>query len=166
VDGAPQENLYGSDLLQSFIDLGYELFRDKATLKSKFIAADVFDPDSELKQLDEQLGIIYATCFFHLFDWNQQVAIGKRFVKLLKPEPGALILGYHVGQSEPSELQALTLKGKMYRHNVDTWEKMWQQIGDETGTRWDVKAELFSGTANYTWMPLGSGIMKFQVRRL
>ncbi|KAL9591365.1 MAG: hypothetical protein Q9179_007798 [Wetmoreana sp. 5 TL-2023] len=41
VDGAASENLYGLDIEPHFIDLGYELFRDRRTLKSRFTIADL-----------------------------------------------------------------------------------------------------------------------------
>lgn len=47
-DGASSENVYASDLQGEFFELGYKLFNDKDRLKSKFIAADVFDPKSGL----------------------------------------------------------------------------------------------------------------------
>ena len=34
VDGAPAENIYGTDSESEFMDLGYDLFRDRDMLKS------------------------------------------------------------------------------------------------------------------------------------
>ncbi|KAK1808712.1 hypothetical protein LTR12_016939 [Friedmanniomyces endolithicus] len=48
-DGVPSAQCYGADLRLEFLDLGYELFADRATLESKFIAADVFDEGSALR---------------------------------------------------------------------------------------------------------------------
>jgi ubiquinone/menaquinone biosynthesis C-methylase UbiE len=39
-DGVPSENIYGADFREDFIELGHELFRDKATLRTKFIIGD------------------------------------------------------------------------------------------------------------------------------
>jgi len=83
-DGAPPENLYGADLNPEFFDLGYKLFRDKDTLTSKFIAADIFDPGSELHELDGKIDILYAGSFLHLFSYEGQINACKAIVKLLR----------------------------------------------------------------------------------
>ncbi len=72
-DGVPTEHLYGCDLRPEFFELGYKLFRDKDTLKSKFIAADIFDPSSALSSLYGNIDIIYAGSFLHLFGYAEQV---------------------------------------------------------------------------------------------
>ena len=40
-DGVPSENLYGLDRDIRFVDIGYDLFQDRDTLKSKFVIADM-----------------------------------------------------------------------------------------------------------------------------
>ncbi|TVY67440.1 Methyltransferase trt5 [Lachnellula suecica] len=142
-DGAPQENLYGCDLRPEFFDLGYKLFRDQDTLKSKFIAADIFDPASAVSELDGKIDIIYAGSFLHLFGWQQQVAICKRIVKLLKPKKGSLLLGRQVGNLVAGEKVHRTNESeKMFRHNAESFKKMWDEVGEATGTKWTVQAEL------------------------
>ena len=142
-DGAPPERLYGSDLRDDFIKLGYELFKDKETLKSKFITGDVFDFESPLKELHGKVDIIYAASFFHLFDWPQQVAVAKRMVALFKPTTGCVVFGSHRGSLAPGDYQArANPSGKMYRHNAESFQKLWKEIGDETGTEWKVTAVL------------------------
>ncbi len=69
-DGVDTSKCYASDLQLDFIELGYELFRDKETLKTKFIAANVFDTDSSLKDLEGTIDIVGASSFFHLFNWE------------------------------------------------------------------------------------------------
>jgi hypothetical protein len=76
-DGAVQENLYGSDLRAEFFEMGYPLFLDKDTLKSKFIAADITDSNSALSELDGRINIIYAGPFLHLFSYADQVGVGR-----------------------------------------------------------------------------------------
>jgi len=142
-NGVPSERLYGSDLRSEFFSLGYELFKDKQTLKSRFLVGDVLDSTSDLKQLDGQISIIYAASFLHLFDYEQQVQVCERFVKLLRPEAGSVILGRQVGHVEAGPRPHRTNPGeKMFRHNVESFEKMWKEIGAKTGTEWRVEAEL------------------------
>jgi hypothetical protein len=97
-DGAPSEHLYGSDLRSEFFDLGYELFRDEATLRSKFLVGDVFDSSSPLSELDGEIDIIYAASFLHLFSYEDQVKVCKRMVKLLK-EKDSVVLGRQIGNA-------------------------------------------------------------------
>jgi hypothetical protein len=66
-DGAPSKNTYGSDLQADFMNIGYDLFLDKDTLGTTFIAADIFDESekSGLKVLEGTVDIIHAAFFFH-----------------------------------------------------------------------------------------------------
>jgi SAM-dependent methyltransferase len=92
-DGAPQSHLYGADLRSEFFDLGYKLFRDASTLKAQFLAADIFDPSSSLAELEGKVDIIYAGSFLHLFNYETQVGVCKRIVKLMREKKGAVVLG-------------------------------------------------------------------------
>lgn len=147
-DGAPSENIYGAELRQEFIDLGYDLFRDRDTLKSKFLIGDVFDDsdESEFKQIEGGIDIIYAASFFHLFNWDDQVRVAELVVRLLRPVTGSIVFGRQRGNVNPAEYEHMTnQRGTMFRHNQDSWKKMWQQVGKSTGTQWDVNVTLETG---------------------
>jgi len=90
------------------------------------------------------MSIVYAGSFFHLFDWDGQFAMAKRVAELLKPEPGAMILGRQVGNINPGEhLRAgYGKERKRWRHDPRTWKEMWELVGKETGTKWHVHAEM------------------------
>lgn len=62
--GAPAENIYGCDFQPEFIDLGYKLFKDQDKLKTKFLIADIFDPNSALGSHKGQFDMIFAGMFF------------------------------------------------------------------------------------------------------
>ncbi|KAE8413051.1 hypothetical protein BDV36DRAFT_287349 [Aspergillus pseudocaelatus] len=47
-DGAPSENLVGLDLRNAIIELGYDLFKDRDTLKARFIAQVFFQNTLEI----------------------------------------------------------------------------------------------------------------------
>jgi hypothetical protein len=134
----PSENLYGSDLRPEFIELGYKLFRDRDTLKATFIPADVFDPKSPLLQLKGKINIVYAGAFFHLFVYEEQVAVAKRIVELLKDKPNTLILGRQMGNKVAGVRFGSGYKDEKarYRHNDVSWAKFWDDIGEQTGTKW------------------------------
>ncbi|KAL1964546.1 hypothetical protein VTN77DRAFT_6843 [Rasamsonia byssochlamydoides] len=140
-EGVPHTNIYGSDLSADFINLGYDLFLDKDTLSARFIAADIFDDNSELvRQLPNQIDIIHASNFFHLFDWNTQVDVAKRVVKLLRPRPGSLIVGSQAGNTTPKEYIWGQENKAIFLHDATTWQELWEQVGRETGLRFKVDA--------------------------
>ena len=89
-DGAPSKNTFASDLKTDFWDFGYEMFLDKSRLQTRFVQADIFDADSQLKELDGKMDIINAASFFHLFGRDEQIKVAKRVVQLLKPEVSLL----------------------------------------------------------------------------
>lgn len=172
-DGAPAENCYGSDLKLDFMQLGYELFKDKNTLKAGFIAGDVFDQKSLTQELDGQIDIIHTAAFFHLFDLEGQKQIARRVVRLLKPLKGSLLVGRQVGNVTSGQFPHRTNPCQsMYRHNPESWKQMWKDIGEETGTQWDVQAQLLdwagvgSETATPSWNAPGTKRIQFSVRRL
>lgn len=80
MDGTPAENVVASDLLQHFIDLGFELFADKEgqgrIAGMKFQTADVFNQSdvNKLKEFAAAEGgydVIYVGSFIHLFGHGQ-----------------------------------------------------------------------------------------------
>ncbi|KAF1946018.1 hypothetical protein EJ02DRAFT_395360 [Clathrospora elynae] len=169
-DGAPSENTYASDLKKNFWDFGYDMFADTSTLKTPFTEADIFDANSELKQLDGKMDIINAAAFFHLWNWDDQVKAAKRAVQLLKPVPGSLIIGRQGGKPEASSM-AHVMKGvTVFWHNPESWTKMWEQVGNETGTEWKVEATLgevdLSKMMKTNLVPAGTRFMTFTIRRL
>jgi len=152
-DGVPSENCYGSDLRAEFLELGYELFKDKGKIKSTFIPANVFEYDSPLMQIYGQMSVVYTGSFFHLFDWDQQFEIAKRVVQLLKPESGVMVIGRQMGNDSPGDYNKSGYPGERgrFRHNAKTWAELWDEVGEATGTQWKVDAILD---------PLGVGMGK------
>lgn len=158
-------NLYGTDLRQEYLDLGYDLFQDRSKLKSTFFAADAFKPNEALTSLEGQLSIIYTGSFFHLFDFDGQFEIAKLVVRLLKPEPGSMLLGRQVGNVHPGEYTRPGYRGehKRFRHDDRTWREMWERVGQETGSRWEVEARM--DTWGFGRGKFGSGERKLQEER-
>lgn len=62
-----------------------------------------------------------------------------------------MILGRQVGAVEAAEKTPTT--GIMYRHNVESFRKMWNKIRDDLGIKFTVKAKL---------VKLDSNDLKFQ----
>lgn len=141
-DGAPAENVNGGELHGGFIDVGYKLFRDKHKLKSNFFQADVFDATNEqLQALNGKMNIIYTGSFFHLWNWSDQVTVACRLVDLMLAEKGSIILGRQAGNIHPGEIpHRINKEGTMYQHDPSSWKKMWEEVGERTGTSWRVEA--------------------------
>ena len=110
---------------------------------TNFIAADMYDPQSDAKNLFGQIDIVYASQFFHLWGWDNQVEVGKAVTKLLNPARKSLIVGYQIGAIVPRKTQkAPTKYGEWYLHDPTSLQKLWDAIGEATGTKWTVEARL------------------------
>ncbi|KAK6008067.1 hypothetical protein QM012_004881 [Aureobasidium pullulans] len=169
-DGVPDEVLIGSDLHQGFLDLGYDLFKDKGRLRSKFIAADVFESESKLTPLEGSIDILHTSSFFHLFGYEGQKKIARRVVQLLKPKKDSLLVGRQVGNIRAHEEESSASgSGNMFLQNVESWKQMWKEIGEETGTQWKVEATLHEwplAGSKVSWHKEGTKRIFFSVRRL
>lgn len=88
------------------------------------------------------MDIVNASSFFHLFTWDQQVAAVKQVIALLRPRPGSLVIGRQLAGRDPIDPDDRENAPKRYRHDVQTWKRLWRQVEGETGTRWEVQACL------------------------
>ncbi|RAH58865.1 hypothetical protein BO85DRAFT_394180 [Aspergillus piperis CBS 112811] len=135
-DGAPAENIVGLDKDERFIELGFDLFRDMATLDSTFLVDDFFKPSPKLAQLASQIRVINSGYFLHLWDWGGQVSVAKCMIGYLSLQEGDLITGVQFGREDAGLWKVPTLDYAIFLHNPASFASMWHQIGEETGTRW------------------------------
>lgn len=168
-DGAPADNLWGAELLPDFLDLGYELFRDRASLRAHFLTTDIFDADGPLKQLNHSVDVIHVGLFLHLFDWEGQKKACEAIIGLLKNEKGVLVLGQQVGSLTPGQVPKSS-GSSMFKHDASTFEKLWKEVGEATGTEWEVRASLDSGLGiqqqQRKWDDPNTRRLTFEVERL
>ncbi|EOD48918.1 hypothetical protein UCRNP2_4326 [Neofusicoccum parvum UCRNP2] len=68
------KNLMGVDIDVRFIDLGYDLFRDRDRLGAEFCFGDILD-EAFLAEKREEIDMIYLGNFLHLFGVEQQKSI-------------------------------------------------------------------------------------------
>lgn len=142
-DGAPSENMFGCDLRKEYVELGYKLFGDRDRLHSRFLIADILDHASDLTQLRGTFDMIYAGSFFHLFGYEDQIKVSTEVARLLRPEKGSMILGRRVGSVNAAEEDhAANPTGKMFRHNRESFRRMWEEIGNNLGVTFSVRATL------------------------
>ncbi|CAI6336127.1 unnamed protein product [Periconia digitata] len=166
-DGAPADNLYGCDLKKEFTELGYKLFEDRDRLSARFLAADIFEEDSELSTLKGTLDIVYTGSFFHLFNYSQQYAASLAVAKLLSPKKGSMLLGRQVGAVTAEEAPHQFEPSKdRFHQSPESFKKMWADLGKELGVAFSVQAsisELQEDVQKFN--DPGMGWVKFVVRR-
>jgi hypothetical protein len=143
IDGAPSDNLHGVDIVSHW-DVGYELYRDKDRFAAHFIEADVLSSkeDPALWALLGRVDIISISALLHQWPWDQQVAAAKILVAFSKP--GSVVVGYQIGNVEGKEVVFPATKRAVWRHDSTSLERMWRQVGAETGSTWETKAVLRS----------------------
>lgn len=146
-DGVQVSQLCGSDLRPEFIEIGYELFRDRDRLPpSCFAPGDMLNPaDASLARLDGSITLVHASNFFHLFGWKSQVVIGERIIRFLKPgTENAVVFGRHIGTVAPGGEAAKKEDGR-YLHDEQSFQMLWDEVGRRTGTRWRVEMAVLGG---------------------
>lgn len=146
-DGASAENITGADLSQTLIDCGFEYFQDKATLKSKFIIGDILNSESaNFVQASGQFDIIFTAMVYHLWGWKDQVKACIETTKLLKAVLGSTIFGWQLGSNPAGEVERKLDDSRkqhrmMYQHDAESFKKMWEEVEQATGVKWDVQAK-------------------------
>ena len=178
-DGAPTQNMYASDVVPEFWDIGFDLYRDLDSMKARFLEADILNPVSLHAELNGKIDVVLVNSVFHLFDWDRQVEAGKNIVSLSRP--GTWVIGYQIGSSlgkaSPSSATTGGAAGATggssgFFHNPDTWQKLWQQIEKETKTVWEVESSIHDLKASglededLVWMGPTACRFEFHVRRL
>lgn len=145
MDGAPPGNLYGAELHAPFIDLSYELFRDRG-LASTFMEADALAPLSAegntMSKLTGAVDFVHLGMVLHVFGLDKQRALLENCVALLRPRRGSVVLGTAVGDVEGQQAPA-----GHYMHSDETFRAMWADISERTGVKFDVRASLDNGLA-------------------
>ncbi|KAJ5112605.1 hypothetical protein N7532_000650 [Penicillium argentinense] len=140
-DGAFSQNVFGVDLVEDFINLGYDLFLDKEKINAKFLVSNLFDTDSIVsKELTGKLDIIHASNFFHLWSWTKQIEASKAVVKLLADKPGSLIIGSQVGSKKSRMTTMPGLILTLFTQSVRTFKLMRGEILRDLGVDFEVKA--------------------------
>ena len=147
-DGAPSEKLYASDVFPQYESLSYELWRDRDSFPHHFLADDILADNEAFTKgaLMSTLGpgqtdMIAINMFLHLFDYENQLRVATRILRLLSHRPGSLILGSQAGVRPPME-QPLkppfdkTENGEtrtIYRHSPDSFAELWRRAGAFAG---------------------------------
>lgn len=141
VDNAPTKNMYATNIVSDFWDIGTDLFRDRSTLKTYFVRADILDADSALNLVDDVTDVVYAGSVLHLFGWQKHVQACKRIVRTSCID--TMTVECQMGRAVREAVEAKWRDGSnVYYHNVDNVERLWRQIGEKIDSSWRVKAKL------------------------
>ncbi|KAL6241301.1 hypothetical protein RBB50_011774 [Rhinocladiella similis] len=149
-NGADPAKLYGTDLEQAYLDLGFDLFRDSGKMdRSHFIAGDMLlEPrDPRLDAFVGKFTLIHTSSFFHLFDWSLQIKAAKRCVEFMNPKmPNVMVFGGMIGREEPGDIHGPG-QSKLFMHNAESWARLWGEVGEATGTQWQTEFEFVDDEA-------------------
>jgi len=154
--GVPSSQLYGSDLNPDFMTTSYVLFNDEDSFKGTLVPANIFDEslfEKSFKGWENKFGIIHTGLFLHLFDYNQQLTVCEKIIKLLSKEKGALFLGEMVGcegsgvRDEGKDAAKFWKKEeerKQHLHDVEGFKKFWSEMAEKTSTAgmWKVEGNF------------------------
>lgn len=170
-DGAPSSAaMSGVDIESAFFDLGFELFRDREKMHATFLAADLTKAYAPaVTPLLLKHDVISAQSLFHLFNLKDQKTVAKHLVSFTKPSPGSIIVGRQAGDSDPGEKRGLSQDAVVFLHNLQTFEQLWQDVGEATNSKWKVDArteEPPGRLLNQSWSTPGIMILLFKITRL
>ena len=154
-------------------NVGHELYRSTPeTFPVPFVQGDILDPTylapapilstssiapleplpvlREVKTLNElhgKISAIWASAFFHLFEFDVQVLVARKLAGLLSPVPGSIIFGCHTGMIEKQRWDVAGSKTDY--HSPESLKELWVDLFAEAGVKVEVEARL---------RPLKSGV--------
>ncbi|KAK8051163.1 hypothetical protein PG993_002548 [Apiospora rasikravindrae] len=150
-DGAPGQNVFGSELESGFVDLSYELWRDRATLQANLVQGDALadlngGDGGFLSLLKGKVDFLYLGMVLHVFDRERQLTLLENCVRLLKPsgpgQSGAMILGEAVG-----DIEGCATPAGNFMHSDESLRQLLAEVSEKTGRRLDCRITLDEGLA-------------------
>ncbi|KAI0157123.1 hypothetical protein GGR52DRAFT_190880 [Hypoxylon sp. FL1284] len=169
-DGAPSDKLYGIDIVSHF-DVGYDFFRDRDRFGGHFIEADILSTSSpELVALKGGVDVVVVSQVLHQWDWDNQLRAAQALTTFTRP--GSMIVGNQIGNPEAQAISLRPGSAALWRHNPDTFAKMFEAVGDATGTRWETQAwlrtfeEMGWDAEDGAWMEPNVRVIEFVAKRI
>lgn len=126
MDGAPSDNLYGVDLYGGYLNLSYDLFRDRDLLKSHLGQGDILTMASEgdfLQTVKGTIDIIHIGMLLHCFGLEDQRQLIKRCLELLKSDGKTAIVGTALG-----DVDGAVGLASNYMHSDTTFKAMCNDV--------------------------------------
>lgn len=144
-DGAPSSQIVGAELRSEFIELGYDLFKDRDTYEGKFVVGDIVadSPGSPTEALKGTIDFLHVSAFLHIFGWDRQLQAAIRLMAFLKNKRGTVVLGHQIGSSKPGEYpHPASSAGVTFLHSQETFRKLWNEVEKQTATEWQLKSSM------------------------
>ena len=147
------------------------MFKDRQSFHANFIESDIVHPNPQLLKLNGTADIIYVSKVLHQWDRETQLAALRSMIALSKP--GSIVVGFHAavlaGGFVAYEKGAL----KMWLHDEQSWQEMWNEAGKETGTKCGAGqvimrdfGQLGNAPDALAWVGENCRMMDFVVRRI
>lgn len=138
LDGCPSANMLAIEKMSGYVETAFDYFRDRDTLQAKFIIANVLDRSiPDVQELRGTVDIAHLGMVLHVWDLDGQIAACERILEFLAPKPGVLVVGNSVGRKVASNF--IGPEGTIiYKHDVESFKAMWDEVGRRTGTSWKV----------------------------
>lgn len=151
------------------MEVGYKLFRDRDRFSVHFIEANILSDDPALVDLRGQIDIISLEHMLHMWSWKDQITAAKKVYAFTRP--GSMIVGSQVGNVNAKEVVSKVIQMPQWRHDPASFERLWNQVGAETGTHWNCQAWLRSwedmgwDPKDVAWLEDGVRSIEFVVTR-
>ena len=71
------------------------------------------------------------------------IKVAKSLISMTRPCRGSMIVGERLGSRNAGQYKMPPSSGFNYRHDKEGMTRSWQQVGEETGTSWKVKADRY-----------------------
>jgi hypothetical protein len=168
-DGALSANLYAVDIFSHW-EVGFEMFRDQSHFDAHFISADIQSENPALSLLKGKVDVISIFQVLHQCDWNGQMKAAKILTTFTKP--GWMIIGNQIANPKAQVCKLRSIPIPVYRHNPESLAKFWNQVGDETGTKWKTQAWMQSfeqigwDAQDGAWMEPGVAMIQFAITQI
>ncbi|KAK3942834.1 hypothetical protein QBC46DRAFT_339087 [Diplogelasinospora grovesii] len=169
IDGVQPSQLVGLDLVPEFNKLSYDLFQDVHRLQFEFHARDIMDDGADWGPLERRFDVLHLTSFLHIWNWTGQVKAASRVASFAKP--GSVLIGSGMGSRVGGEFPNLERTGTNFRQSEESFRKLWLEVGEKTGTRWQVDKTVFEvmdatrANKDQAWAEPDMGILMFEVAR-
>ena len=140
-------------------------------MKGHFFTANAMDENGALDELEGRIDVVYVGSFLHLFSWDDQLKVCKRIIKTLRPRKGSTVFGRQTGNLKGHEVpQEISRKHSsvVWRHDVESFTRLWDIAGQETGTKWKTWGMLDEGEGMGPghWAEEGLRRLRFEVERM
>jgi hypothetical protein len=168
LDGCPSQKITAIELEQPFIDLGYDLFKDREKMHTQFLTTNIVTDTDVVKGFEGKMTSIHMGFVFHLFDRGEQKIVLSNLLKMLVTDGSGILLGHCVAHAD-GVMQPAMLGKMTFRHNLETWKQLCEEVEEETGVKiktWETLMPFTTEGKFDSWRDDGKRILAFEVTKL